>query len=160
MGSNAVSRLERSRWSWHDGVIAAHWQSVCERQTDGLNHDAVFDRALQYTLWMETQSNTLHLCGWRCPPSPWRTWNGQCRAWNRAPGPPGQESGLWSWPGTSLACHDNALKPQPSGRAAPSAHCCYWPWSHVSPRSAHTHQRAEKGNRCINAQDAIIPKGK
>lgn len=82
-------------------------------------------------------------CGWRCPPSPWRTWNGRYRAWNRAPGPPGLGSGLWSWPGTSLACRDNAPEPPPSGRAAQLTHCCCWPWSRVSPQSAHSHRRAE-----------------
>ena len=37
MGAHAVTRLQRSGRPWHDGVIAAHWQSVCERGSDVYN---------------------------------------------------------------------------------------------------------------------------
>lgn len=90
-----------------------------------------------------------YLCGWRCPPSPWRTWSGQCRAWNREPDPPGQVTGLWSLRGTSPACHGSAPGPPPSGRAAPSAHCCCWPWSRVSPQLARNHQRADEEKEIV-----------
>lgn len=98
---------------------------------------------LSHSIKTECSHHIVYLCGWRCPPSPWMTWNEQYRAWSRALGPPVQESGLWSWQGTSLACHDNAPAPPPSVPAAPSARCCCWPWSRVSPQSAHSHQRAE-----------------
>lgn len=95
-----------------------------------------------------------YLCGWRCPPSPWRTWSGQCRAWSKAPDPRGQGSGLWSLPDTSLAFHGSAPGPPPSDLSAQSAHCCCWPWSRVSPQSAHSHRTAE-GEKVITTGNKL-----
>lgn len=91
-----------------------------------------------------TCENDPNLCDWRCPPSPWKTWSGRCRALSREPGPPGLGSGPSSWPGTSRACRDTSPEPPRSDRASLSAHCCCWPWSRESLRSARSHRRAEE----------------
>lgn len=148
VGANALTRLECGGWPWHDGVIAAHWQGVYPGQDYVKTNFPAYNTCPFFVL--ETcnvkanhSHHILYLCGWRCPPSPWKTWSGRCRALSRAPGPPGPGSGPSFWPGTSLAFRDSAPAPPPSGHGAPPARCCCWPWSHVWPQSAHSHRRAE-----------------
>lgn len=103
------------------------------------------------TVWLQMKGkSSSYLCGWRAPPSPWRTWSARYRAWSRVQCPPGLGIGLWSGPGTSPACREVAPEPPLSGLVAPSVpRCChrYRPWSRGWPSSAHNRRTAEMGGR-------------
>lgn len=118
-----------------DRVSAKHSSMVKYKNPKGL---------LGVNSYLFSPASKLYLCGWRYPPSPSRTWSGRCRAWSRAPDPPVQGSGPWSWLDTSPAFRGSVPGPPLSDRDGLSARCCCWPWSRESPQSAHSHRRAER----------------
>lgn len=65
--ADAMTWLQCSRWSWHDGVIAAHWQRVWERKwcTNDLNSFVLLRCFPLHTLSNCTfvVENALHLHG-------------------------------------------------------------------------------------------------